>query len=122
VKKNYTNPKTGKFIEDNPGRPLGAKNKLTLVKQMDALLDNFIAGKNYTFREALNKKILKKMIVDGDSIMIKEYWQQRDGKPTQRVENEIDANLTINLLNYARDNNPPPIPAEGLPTPDTTGD
>lgn len=86
VKTSYTDPITGKFKVGNPGRPEGVKNKPKFLDELEEMLDEIAEGKDYSYRKALKKQVLKRMIIDGDTSLLREYWQQRDGKPTQRNE------------------------------------
>ena len=85
VEKTYTDPETGKFKEGNPGRPKGAKGKPKFLDEIEEMLDEMAEGEDYTYRQALKKRVLRKLIIDGDTTLLKEYWQQRDGTPTQRI-------------------------------------
>lgn len=73
----------GQFIEGNPGRPLGSKSFTTKVKE--ALL-KIAEGKDFTYEEALVKKIMHKAIVEGDPQMIKLMWNYIDGMPAQSMD------------------------------------
>ena len=75
----------------NPhGRPLGAKNFTTKVKEALLLVaQRGEDGKEISYEEALVKKILKLAIIDGDQQMIKLIWNYLDGMPTYRVEGNI---------------------------------
>lgn len=82
----YQEKPGGFFKKGNPGRPVGAKNKPKFIDELEEMLDEIAEGKDYTYRKALKKQILKKMIIDGDTALLREYWQQRDGKPRSQVE------------------------------------
>jgi hypothetical protein len=86
VENSWTDPITGKFKPGNPGKPKGTKNKPKFLDEIEEMLDELAEGKDYTYRQALKKQILKKLIIDGDTGLIKEYWQQRDGKPMQPTD------------------------------------
>ena len=75
----------------NPyGRPLGAKNFTTKVKEALMLIGQRTEdGKEISYEEALVKKILKLAIIDGDQQMIKLIWNYLDGMPTYRLEGNI---------------------------------
>jgi hypothetical protein len=65
------------------GRPMGAKNFTTKVKEALAKIAD---GKDYSYEEAFIKSILKKAIVDGDSATQKLIWNYLDGMPSQSVD------------------------------------
>jgi hypothetical protein len=107
VENSYTDPKTGKFIPGNPGKPKGAK-KRRFIDEIDEMLDELAEGKDYTYRKALKKQLLKRMIIDGDAGLLKEYWQQKDGKPRQNIGldgGEDGKAVNVNLIKYG-DSNP----------------
>ena len=87
----------GKFapgVSGNPaGKPLGARSFTTKVKEA---LEKIADGKEYTYEEAFIKAILKKGIVDQDTGMMRTIWEQLDGKPLQRIEQEIKE-LSLNI-------------------------
>lgn len=78
--------KSGKFQIGH--QKLGGIQKGTkhFKTEIDRLLNQKAKGLNITYREALLKKVVHKMVVDGDNALIREYWQQSDGRPTQGVE------------------------------------
>lgn len=77
----------------NPnGRPKGAKNFTTKVKEA---LDKLSEDGLMTNEEALVKKILTKAIKQGDNKMIELIWNYYDGKPNQRVENNLSGDITF---------------------------
>lgn len=65
------------------GRPVGAKSFTTKVKEA---LMKIAEGKNYTYEEAFIRTILKKGIVDGDSVIIRLIWNYLDGMPLQKTD------------------------------------
>ena len=71
--------------EKTGGKKLGSKNKPKFLDEIEEMLDEMAEGKDYTYRQALKKEVLRKLIIDGDTTLLKEYWQQRDGTPTQRI-------------------------------------
>lgn len=81
----YTDPVTGKFAPGNPGRPPGAKNFTTKVREA---LEKIAEGRDFTYEELLIKTVLKKAIVDQDPRMIKLMWNYLDGMPVQKIESE----------------------------------
>jgi len=89
VENSWTDPITGKFKPGNPGKPKGTIHKPKFLDELEEMLDELAEGKDYTYRLALKKQIMKRMIIDGDTSLLKEYWQQRDGKPLQRQETDI---------------------------------
>jgi hypothetical protein len=99
----YNDPETGKFIAGNPGKPKGTKHKPKFIDELDAMLDEMAEGKDYTYRQALKKKVLAKMIIDGDTRLLTEYWQQKDGKPLQRNETDLTTGgQPFDLYDYAK--------------------
>ena len=101
VEKSWTDPITGKFTLGNPGKPKGATHKKKLIDELEELLAKMVDGKDYTLREALMKKIIAKMIIDGDTRLITEYWQQKDGKPKQPLVGGEEGDNPISILSNA---------------------
>ena len=95
VGNSWTDPITGKFKPNNPGKPKGTKHKPKFLDELEEMLDEMAEGKDYTYRQALKKQVLKKMIIEGDSSLLKEYWQQRDGKPRQTTDITSNGNTII---------------------------
>ena len=86
--------KSGNLVErDKKGKFLSGHKKLGGIQkgtkhfktEIDILLSQRANGLNITNREALLRKIVHKMVVEGDNMLIREYWQQSDGKATQSV-------------------------------------
>ena len=76
------------FSKDDPninreGRPLGAKNFTTKVREA---LEKIAEGKDYTYEEAFIKSILKKAIIDGDASTQRLIWNYLDGLPQQKMD------------------------------------
>ena len=114
VENAWTDPVTGKFKPNNPGKPIGTKHRPRFIDELDEMLDEIAEGKDYTYRKALKKQILKKMIIDGDSRLLKEYWQQKDGRPSQSttIKGDSDNPVEINIINYANNNTLPIHPED----------
>lgn len=75
-------------VSGNPnGRPKGAKNFTSKVKKA---LEKIAEGKDFTYEEALVKKILHKAIVEGNEQMIKLMWNYIDGMPVQAIDHKIE--------------------------------
>ena len=98
----YTDPKTGKFVPGNPGKPLGTRSFTTKVREA---LEKIADGKDYTYEEAFIKAIMKKAIVDQDTSMMRTVWEQLDGKPLQRLANADGTNLIQKPLDDLRKDN-----------------
>lgn len=81
-------PVTGRFIEGNSGKPKGARQLTTLVKEALTRIAKNEGGEEIKYEEALIRKILHKAIVEGDTAMIKLMWNYIDGMPTQFIEVE----------------------------------
>jgi len=106
----------------NPeGRPIGAKNFTTKVREA---LENLADGTADTNEKILIKTIIKRAAVDGDVGMIRTVWEQLDGKPLQRTElSGTDGSpLKIEVIKYADDNNSEQLPAESIPVATTESD
>lgn len=89
-KTNEYHDENNRFKEGNPGggRPKGStKSDITsaireaLAKRVDATDPN-----SKTKKTMLVEKILEKAIEEGDQQLIKQIWEQLDGKPTQKTE------------------------------------
>ena len=86
VEKSYTDPITGKFKEGNPGKPKGAthKKKLTDLIEEEAERISVDAGMDTEQAKRVIAKTIATIMLEGkDTSLIKEYWQQKDGKPKQ---------------------------------------
>jgi hypothetical protein len=87
VEKPYTDPKTGKFIEGNPGggRPKGSGISITTAIKRE--LEKRPEGQDKsTYLDLLVKRIMKKAIQEGDQQTIKQIWNYVDGMPQQNVD------------------------------------
>ena len=98
------------FVKDDPrinreGRPKGSPNKPKFIDEIDEELEKMAEGKDYTYKQALRKTVLKKMIVDGDGALIREYWQQKDGKAPQKFIGDSDNPLFIKVIKEIADKN-----------------
>ncbi len=71
----------------NPtGRPIGAKNFTTKVREALKKIAESRDGVDITYEQQLIEKVLKKAIVEGDKGMIVQVWDQLDGRPAQKVD------------------------------------
>jgi glucose-6-phosphate isomerase len=77
----YQEKPGGFFKKGNPGRPKGAKNFTTKVREA---LEKVSEDKSSTYEELLIKTIVNKSIGGSDNI-IKLIWEQLDGKPLQKT-------------------------------------
>jgi len=108
-------PKTGLFVEGNPGgpgRPAGSRSFTSKVKEA---LEKIADGKDYTYEEAFIKAILKNSIVDQDVGMMRTVWEQLDGKPLQRIAGEDGGVLQIQVIraNGEEDNQTTQVSGQG---------
>lgn len=85
VEKTYTDPKTGKFVEGNPGggRPKGT---VSVVSKIKSKLKKIPPGQKHSYLTMLVERIFKKAIQDGDEQMLKLIVQYVDGMPKQSVD------------------------------------
>jgi len=79
----YQEKPGGLFKKGNPGRPEGARNFTTKVREA---LEKVAEGNGFTYEEALIKKIMFKAINEGDQSMIKLIWNYIDGMPKQSID------------------------------------
>lgn len=81
--KRYTDPKTGKFVEGNPGggRPKGSG--ISITTEIKKKLEEIPEGQKATYLELLINRIMKQAIQNGDQQMIKNIWNYIDGMPKQ---------------------------------------
>lgn len=98
----YQEKPGGTFKEGNPGRPVGSTNKKKFIEELEEMLDEMAEGKDYTYRVALMKQVLRRMIIDGDTSLLKEYWQQRDGKPKQPIVGGDENDKPIAILSQIK--------------------
>ena len=68
--------------EKTGGKIKGTRNFTTKVKEA---LEKIAEGKDYSYEEAFIKAILKKAIIDQDSVIIKLIWNYLDGMPIQKI-------------------------------------
>lgn len=113
--KQETRDEKGRFVSGvsgNPaGKPAGLKNKPKLIDEIEEMLEEVAEGKDYKYRKAFLKKILHKLIIDGDTTLIKEYWQQKDGRPVQPTDLTSGGQpFTMQIINYDGKNNNNSIP------------
>jgi len=103
VEKTYTDPKTGKFIQGNPGggRPKGSG--ISITTEIKKKLEETPDGQKATYLQLLINRILKQAIQDGDQQMIKNVWNYVDGMPKQSTDiniNNVEAELDKLETNY----------------------
>jgi len=86
VKKTYTDPKTGKFVEGNPGggRPKGSG--ISLTTEIKKKLDEVPKDSKATYLQQLLDTIMTLAIKDKDQQMIKNIWNYIDGMPRQKTD------------------------------------
>ena len=97
----------GPFKSGNRGKPLGAKNKKKIVDLIaQAVVEKFKAeGKPITEADEEIARVIAEKILSGDINLMKEYWQQKDGKPKQPLvggdegDNPISHKITVEFLN-----------------------
>jgi len=79
-------PKTGHFVEGNPGggRPKGSG--ISITTEIKKKLAEVPEGQRETYLQLLVNRIFKQAIQDGDSQMIGRVWAYIDGMPKQSVE------------------------------------
>lgn len=78
------------------GRPAGAKNLTTLVREALKELGAKVDGKEVSYETALVKTILHKAIVQQNPKMIELLWNYLDGKPLQSLN--VTADVVMNQL------------------------
>jgi len=98
VEKPYTDPKTGKFIEGNPGggRPKGSG--ISITTEIKKKLEEYPEGQKSTYLQLLINRILKQAIQDGDQQMIKQMWNYIDGMPKQSTDLTSDGEKIEGLV------------------------
>lgn len=109
VNKDELFDENGKFKKGHPkigGKKLGSKHKPKFLDELEEMLDEIVEGKTYSYRKALKKQVLKRMIIDGDTTLLREYWQQRDGKPQSKITADIKIFKINDLLEKIYANNP----------------
>lgn len=78
------------------GRPVGAKNLTSLVRDALKELGGKVDGKEVSYETALVKTILHKAVVKQDNKMIELLWNYLDGKPLQSLN--VTAEMVMNPL------------------------
>ena len=83
--KRLQDPKTGRFVEGNPGggRPKGS---VSVVEALKRKLEEVPEGQTKTYLELLVSRYMKNAIQDGDTQLIRDLINRVDGMPTQRQE------------------------------------
>ena len=81
----------------NPdGKPIGTKHLSTQLKEM---LFEKAEGSEHTHASLLNKRVLKKAIVDGDMRAVELVYDRVEGKPQQDMEIEHKFDFTDMIRN-----------------------
>lgn len=103
----------GQVISGTPnpnGRPKGAGISITTAIKRE--LEKIPEGQKATYLDLLVKKILKKGIVDGDGMTIKQLWNYIDGMPRQNIGLDggedgkpIEGNIRVIFENFGDEDN-----------------
>lgn len=81
----------GKFGKGNVANPKGRPKGPSITEAIRAELLKVPEGSKITYLKAITKKILAKVIVEGDSRTIGNLWNHVDGMPSQKIDVEGDA-------------------------------
>lgn len=75
-------------INNPKGKPIGTKSFTTLVREALNTIANLNGGnpEGLTYETMLVNRVLKKAIEEGDREMIKQIWDQIDGRPAQKLD------------------------------------
>lgn len=78
----------GRWKPGQSGNPNGRPKGLSFTEAIKAELMKMPAGTKMTYLEAAVKKVMTKIVVDGDSRIISKMWDHLDGAPKQKVDLE----------------------------------
>jgi len=91
-KQGKTSPNVGhRWKKGETGNPKGRPKGPSITEAIKAELMKVPEGSKMTYLHALTKKILTKVIVEGDSRTIGNLWNHVDGMPSQKIDVEGDA-------------------------------
>ncbi len=88
-------------VSGNPaGKPVGAKNLSTLLREALAKIVKNAEGEDTTYEVLLIKRVMKKAIEQGDMRAVELIWAYLEGKPKERKIVELD--LPQNLIDLIK--------------------
>lgn len=88
----------GTFGPNNIANPNGRpKGSVSITEKLKQELEKVPEGQKKNYLEMLITKILKKGIVDEDSLMIKTIWAYIDGMPTQPIQHSGEIEQTVKI-------------------------
>ena len=99
VEKTYTDPVTGKFVKDNPGKPRGAYSLTPILRRR--LQEIKIQGRE-TAEQLVDNTIQDGLDLDGPSRKL--VWEMMDGKARQPIDGGLDEDgRPISILGNIRE-------------------
>lgn len=105
----------GQFVKGVTGNPDGRpKGTFSLVEMIKRKLQEIPEGKDKTYAEYFIEQIMKKTVVDGDVVMMRDIINRLDGMPKQAVDvttngenvNRIADDEYYGILRRAKDTSP----------------